>query len=141
MPPTENKNAVMKMVDAFNTGNTAIVDDLVDARHKDETPFPETTPNRDGLKKQITALREAFPDATFSIDHIVADGETVAYRWKLQGTHKGKLFGHDATNKKVTHHGNDFVTFQNGKMIAHHSADNLRELLAQLGLPPEFKHR
>jgi steroid delta-isomerase-like uncharacterized protein len=139
MPPKENKTAVMKMVDAFNTGDTTIVDELVDAKHRDETPFPATTPNREGLKQQIAALRHAFPDAKFTIDHIAAEGETVAYRWKLQGTHKGKLFGHGATNKKITHHGNDFVTFQNGKMVAHHSADNLREMLAQLGLPPEIR--
>src|SRR3979411_2467456 len=113
MPPTENKAAVMKMVDAFNTGNTAIVDELVDAKHRDETPFPATTPNRDGLKQQIAALRTAFPDAKFSVDKITAEGATVAYRWTLHGTHKGKLFEHNPTNKKVTHHGNDFVTFQN----------------------------
>jgi steroid delta-isomerase-like uncharacterized protein len=139
MPPQENKAAVMKMVEAFNTGKTDIVDQLVDAKHKDETPFPATTPNREGLKQQIAALRTAFPDAKYTIDHIVAEGETVAYRWTLKGTHKGKLFGHGATDKHVDHSGNDFVTFANGKMVAHHSADNLRELLAKLGLPPEFK--
>jgi predicted ester cyclase len=42
--------------------------------------------------------------------------------------------GHAATNKQVTHFGNDFVTFSNGKIVEHHSADNLSELLQQLGI-------
>jgi predicted ester cyclase len=139
MPPVENKRAVMKMLDAFNTGNTDIVDQLVDAQHKDLTPFPATKPNRDGLKMQIRMLREAFPDVKFTIEQISAEKETVAYRWKMVGTHQGNLFGYKATAKKITHFGNDFVLFKRGKMVEHHSADNLRDLLDKLGLPPKFK--
>lgn len=136
MPPVQNPNeqAVHQMTEAFNTGNLSIVDQLIDPAHVDQTPFPNTTPDRDGLKAQITALRRAFPDVKFSIDKIVSSGDTVAYRWKLVGTHKGPLMGHPPTNKQVTHFGNDFVTFSNGKIVEHHSADNLSELLQQLGL-------
>jgi predicted ester cyclase len=137
MPPAENKRAVEQMLEAFNTGNTAIVDKIVDAKHKDATPFPGTKPNRDGLKMQIQNLRQAFPDVKFSIENITAESETVAYRWKMVGTNQGALMGHRPTNKQVTHYGNDFVIFNGGKIVEHHSADNLRDLLDKLGLPPK----
>ena len=135
MPPPQNRRAVQQMVDAFNKGDLSIVDQLVDPTHTDQTPFPGTAPNRDGLKAQINALRQAFPDAQYSIDQMLAQGETVAYRWKMVGTHTGPLFGHGPTNVQITHSGNDFVTFANGKIVEHHSADNIGELLDKLGIP------
>jgi len=136
MPPTQNKQVVLQMMEAFNTGNEALVDQLVDQQHTDHTPFPGTGANREGLKRQIRALRQAFPDAQFSIEQMTAEGETVAFRWKMVGTHRGPLMGHGPTNKQVTHFGNDFVTLRNGKIVEHHSADNHRDLLHNLGLPP-----
>ena len=135
MPPAQNEQAIRQMTDAFNTGNLSIVDQLVDPAHTDQTPFPGTGPNRDGLKAQINALRSAFPDVQFSIEQMVSSGETVAYRWKMVGTQHGSLMGHGPTHKQVTHFGNDFVTFSNGKIVEHNSGDNLGELLDKLGIP------
>ena len=134
------------MEEAFNTGNLALVDELVAPDHVDKTPFPGTRRDRNGLKKQITALRKAFPDGKFTIDKMVAEGETVAYSWKLVGTQKGPLLGRRATNKTITHFGNGFVTFRDGKIIGHQATDDIRRaaagkdvggLLAKLGHPSE----
>ncbi len=141
MPPTENKRAVRRMLKAFNTGDVHIVDELLAPSSKDETPFPGTSSTKEGLKQQITHLREAFPDAKFTIVYLVAEGETVAFRWKMVGTQRGELFGRPASKKRVEHFGNDFVTFRRGKMVKHESSDGHRQLLRKLGhdaneLPP-----
>ena len=136
MPPEDNKKAVQRMLEAFNTGDLTIVDQLLGPEFSDQTPFPGTDRKENGLKKQIHHLRQAFPDVQFSIDHIVAEGDIVAFRWKMTGTQRGTLMGYAPSNKTVTHYGNDFVTFKNGKMIDHRSSDNLRDLLQSLGHPP-----
>ena len=136
MPPIQNQQIMQQMVDAFNTGNEAIVDQLVDPGHTDQTPFPGTGLGREGLKRQIRALRQAFPDAQFTIEQMTAQGETVDYTWKMVGTQRGQLMGHPPTNRQVTHTGTGTVTFSNGKIVEHRSQDNLDDLLRKLGLPP-----
>lgn len=138
MSEVENKQAVQQMTEAFNTGDVTIVDNLIDEGLVDQTPFPQTGPDREGLKRQIQALRTAFPDVQFGIEDMVAEGETVAFRWTMVGTHEGPLLGQAPTYRRVEHQGNDFVTFSNGKMVQHRSADNLIELFFKLGLqwPP-----
>ena len=132
-----NKQIVNRMLEAFSTGNEALVDELVDIGHVDETPFPGTTADKHGLKTQIQAVRRAFPDVKFALEKVIAEGDQVAFRWRMEGTQKGPLLGHNASNKKFVHHGNDFVTIRDGKIVGHHSADNIRDLLATLGLAPE----
>lgn len=137
MPPAQNKKIVQRMLDAFNSGNMELVDRVVSKDHVDETPFPGTPANRDGLKKQIAALREAFPDAKFSVEKITAQGDTVAFRWKMVGTNRGPFMGQRATNKQVTQFGTDFVTIRDGLIVAHDSSKNMGDLLAKLGLPAD----
>jgi predicted ester cyclase len=129
------------MVKAFNTGDLDIVDELLAPSHQDGTPFPGTSSTREGLKQQITHLREAFPDAEFSIVHLVAEGETVAFRWKMVGTQRGVFLDRPPSKKRIEHFGNDIVVFRRGKMIRHESSDGHRQLLRKLGhdaneLPP-----
>ncbi|MBV8695746.1 MAG: ester cyclase [Ktedonobacteraceae bacterium] len=136
MPPQQNQQIMQQITEAFNTGNEAIIDQLVDPAHTDHTPFPSTSADREGLKRQIRAMRQAFPDAQFSIEQMTSQGETVNYTWKMVGTNRGQLMGHGPTNKQVTHTGTGTVTFRNGKIVEHQSQDNLDDLLGKLGLPP-----
>jgi len=139
MPATENKQAVRRMMKAFNTGDLSIVDELLAPSHKDLTPFPGTGPSAEGLKKQIAHIRQAFPDVKFTIEKMVAEGETVAFRWKMVGSQKGEFLGNPASNKKIEHFGNDIVTFRRGKMIEHRSTDDHLELVAKCGHEPRIR--
>ena len=55
-------------------------------------------------------VRAAFPDLRTTIEHQVAEGDTVATRATLRGTHRGPLFGVEPTNQALTwivlHHAN-----------------------------------
>jgi len=132
----QNKELVQRMLGAFNSGDEKVVDAVMHDQLVDHTPFPGTGRDRNGLKTQIRAVRRAFPDAKFSIDRIVAEGDTVAFRWRMEGTHKGPLMGHNATEKSFVHFGNDMVTIRDGRIAEHFSADNIGELLQSLGISP-----
>ena len=52
--------------------------------------------------KQFNAeLFQGFPDITQTIDHIVAEGNKVAYTATLQGTHQGPFMGVSPTGKAI----------------------------------------
>lgn len=134
----QNKQVVQRMLEAFNTGDESHVDAVVHERLVDRTPFPGTGTDPNGLKTQIRAVRRAFPDARFTIDRIVAEGDTVAFRWRMEGTHRGPLMDSaaPAEPRPFVHFGNDFVVLSEGKIVEHFSADNIGELLSSLGIRP-----
>jgi steroid delta-isomerase-like uncharacterized protein len=139
MSAEENRLAMQRIERAFNTGEVSIVDEVVHEDHVDQTPHPGDQANREGLKQQIRAMRNAFPDARFEITKMVAEGDWVAYEWRMQGTQRGELFGHPPSGKALRHHGAGFVTFRDGKMVQHRSGDNLRGMLNELGHSPEYR--
>ncbi|MFI5495993.1 ester cyclase [Actinoplanes sp. NPDC051859] len=113
------------MTEAFNTGEVDIVDELVEAKQElEKTPMPGTSRDRLGLKLKIEHLRTAFPDAKFSIEEMKSDGDMVTFRWKLEGTQRGRFLGRKPTNRPTSFSGQDVVTFKDGKMVEHRSVDN-----------------
>jgi hypothetical protein len=53
------------------------------------------------LKQYMSALCDAIPDSHITIEDMVVEGNKVAVRYTLTGTHKGEFMGIPATNKKV----------------------------------------
>ena len=43
------------------------------------------------MKAQVRLYRAAMPDLQFSVEDLVAEGDTVACRWTARGTHTGPL--------------------------------------------------
>lgn len=132
-----NKRAVMRMNEAFNTGELEIVDELLAPSHVDYVPSRDAREGGGGLKSKISMLRQAFPDLQFTIEQMIAEGDTVAFRWKMVGTQRGEFVGREASNKRIEQFGNDFVNFKEGKMVSHYSAsDSIRHMLEKLGHEP-----
>jgi predicted ester cyclase len=61
--------------------------------------------------------REVFPDATFAVDDSLADGDRVALRWTMTGTHRGELFGVAATGREVELSAIEIDRFEDGELV------------------------
>ena len=78
----ENKVMVRRMVEAINAGEEDVaVDEL----------FTPRAARR--VKLLFAEFRSAFPDWHEEIVELVAEGETVAGRFKCSGTHRGEFLG------------------------------------------------
>ena len=74
----ENKAVVRRLFEeVFNRGKLAAVDELWIEGQAEEG------------KRAVTRWRTAFPDYHRTIDAQVAEGDTVATRWTMRGTHGG----------------------------------------------------
>lgn len=69
------------------------------------------------LKKGIREYRKALPDLTGEVGEIIVDGDSVAYRWTMRGTHQGEFHGIAPTGKPVVMTGITILHFANGKVI------------------------
>jgi predicted ester cyclase len=82
-------------------GKLELVDELYAPDYVTHSVGPDLPPTREGLKLFIGALREGIPDLTCPVEEVVAEGDRVAGRFSLKGTHGGTLLGIPATGKPI----------------------------------------
>lgn len=81
----------------------------------------------------MVALTTAFPDSKISIDGCISEGDTVATRWHLTGTHLGTFQGIPATGRAVTFNGVEYNRVADGRFAEHCSMFDNVGLLRQIG--------
>ena len=121
---------------AFNQGDLSIVDELMAAEavtHLERWGMPA---NRTGLKLFITAFRTAFPDLLCQIEGEIYQGDRLAVRWILRGTHHGPFMGNPPSGKPVEVLGTIFARTLNGLIVEMWILMDQFELLQQLGIVP-----
>ena len=74
----------------FNQGDLAYVDNALVAGAVDHQE-PDGTDFAAHLKNVISTLRSAFPDLRFNVHEIICEGDVVACRSTMTGTHQGPL--------------------------------------------------
>jgi predicted ester cyclase len=90
--------AIRFITQAWNAGNLDLADELV---HPDYL-ISGVGQGPEAVKSNVTAFRAAFPDLTWTIEDVVAEGDRVAMRLMLRGTHLGVFRGIAATGRQVT---------------------------------------
>jgi len=99
-----NKATVRRVfVEGFGEGRLDVVDEALAPDAVDRHPFEPDEPDfRAHLKGAITMFRSAIPDLTAHVEDIVAEGDRVAVRVRMTGTHTGTpLFGVPAAGRSV----------------------------------------
>ncbi len=77
-------------------------------------------------------LRKGFPDIWVEILDQVAEGELVATRKKIYGTHTGEIMGIPATGKAVVIDVIDMIRVRDGRYVEHWGQTNFAEVLRGL---------
>lgn len=133
----DNK-AVMRRVyeEIFNQGNIALADELITPDcidHAVDAPMP--VPNGPGpIKGFVSWFRTAFPDAHWTIDDLVADGNEVAGIVTLRGTHTGEYRGVPPTGKEVNITGVVIFRVDEGRVVERWGGFDALGLLEQIGI-------
>jgi steroid delta-isomerase-like uncharacterized protein len=131
-----NKVAMKRFFeDVYNNGNLELFDELTAADFFSHDPG-NPSPDREGVKQVIVAIRAAFPDVRFIADDLIAEGDRVAARFTMRGTQQGDFMGIPATGKEIVVTGIDIVRFENGKAAEHWHEWSGLGLLQQLGALP-----
>ena len=121
----------------FHQGNLAVADELI-APDCINHEVPPGMHNRgpESARQVVVMLRTAFPDLHFTIEELVAEGDTVAARVTLSGTHLGPFIGIAPTGRSVRQVSMHFVRFRDGKGIEHRAVRDDLGLMQQLGVIP-----
>lgn len=128
------KRIVQRVYGAFESGDTSVADEVIAPNAVDHEMPGGTGP--EALKQAITMFRAAFPDMKMTMDDSIAEGNQVATRFTMTGTHKGEFAGVPATGKRVTIGGIDILRFESGKVVEHWGYTDQMGLMQQLGVAP-----
>lgn len=78
----------------------------------------------DGARRSVALYRELFPDLSFVVEEQVSQGDRVASRWTLTGTHRGR---------RVRLRGIVISRFHEGKIVEDWASSDTLDLARQLG--------
>jgi steroid delta-isomerase-like uncharacterized protein len=90
-------------------------------------------------KQSMSEFYNAFPDLHITIDDVIVEGNKVAARWTVTGTHKGEREGIPPTDKKVTMWAITIYRVVGGKVVEEWSRYDTLGMMQQLGLIPTPK--
>jgi steroid delta-isomerase-like uncharacterized protein len=90
----------------------------------------------EGHKAFMSTLLTAFPDSKFLIDDVIAEGNRVAIRHRLQGTHQAELQGIPATGRQVEVGAIVIFRIENGMVAEAWLNADIMGMMQQLGAVP-----
>jgi predicted ester cyclase len=116
----------------FGNGDLTVADELF-APDFIEHQAGVQPPTAEGVKGLITYLHQAFPDLTYTVEDLVADGDRVWGRMRAHGTQQGAFMGSPPTGASVTLDVIDICRFRDGKIVEHWGVADRLGALEQLG--------
>jgi predicted ester cyclase len=139
MSTTEENKTLFRRTyeELLNQGNLDVADELVATEFINHEAPPGRDRGPESMRALATMLRTAFPDLHFTIEELVAEGDTVAGRLRMSGTHEGPLMGTPPTGRSVRQEHMHFVRIREGKAVEHWGVRDDLGMMQQLGLIPE----
>lgn len=130
MEPNALHAAYRRLVCAgINHGDSTVVDELI---------APGFVLHGNGLVREVVGtIRAGLPDLELRTLQQVAEGDLVASRWLVRGTHRGTILGIAPTGRQVTVTGFSLVRFAGGQVIEEWIEMDVLGLLSQLA-PDRF---
>jgi predicted ester cyclase len=90
--------------------------------------------NLETHKQLWQSFTDAFPDMKHTIHQSIAEGDLVATRETIQGTHKGEFDGIPPTGNAVEFTAVCLFRFAEGKLVEYWTDADLKGLYEQLGM-------
>jgi len=130
-----NREKLRRLVEqdaaVYNTGNVENLDELY---VEDWIDHSQGTRGLDALKRSIVELRKAFPDVSLALEDLLVEGDRVAARITMRGTHSGEYMGIKPTGRTVEVTAFEISRTRDGKYAETWGMLDLFSLLNQLGV-------
>ncbi|MFD5795404.1 ester cyclase [Streptomyces diastatochromogenes] len=137
---TSNTETLNRLHSAVNSGDPEIISKTIDECVAPDVlfhaPVPMGATGAEALKRVWEVLLRAFPDIHVAVEETVAEGDKVASRNTVTGTHLGEYQGLPPTGKTVTYSEIFIVRFAEGRIAEIRGVVDVLAQLRQLGALP-----
>ena len=100
----------------WGKGDLALIDELLAADFVDHSLPAGMDPGFAGARAAVQGALDAFPDGQWTVEDLIAEGDKVVVRWKLQATHEHAFRGIAPVGEPVTITGIAILRIANGKI-------------------------
>jgi predicted ester cyclase len=125
MSTEENKAVSNRVAEAIGKGDLNALDELMAPELAEE------------FKRDVTEIRQAFPDYAGTNVEQIAEGDKVANRFVFLGTHLGEFEGVTPTGKRVEFIGHSIDRVVEGKIVESWVEVDMLGVMEQLGVVPQ----
>jgi len=132
----ENKTIAQHLGEELSKGNLSVIDELYATNCVYHSPAFGDLNGPEGVRLLFESTFAAFPDLCFTVEDIVAEGDTVAARYVVTGTHRGELMSVPPTGNQITWTAMDISRFEDGKILETWHEANVLGMLQQIGAIP-----
>ncbi len=127
MSVSENKVLLRRYVEeVWEKQNPGAVKEFLASNYRRHTSPVAVPLNLDDQVQRLIGFRTAFPDIQIVVEEVFAEGDHIAFRSTMRGTHNGEFMGIAPTGKQVTVGLLDVIRVKDGNITG------LRAVLAQM---------
>jgi steroid delta-isomerase-like uncharacterized protein len=109
---------VRRWTEAIADGRLDVFDELV---AEDVLDRSGSVPSQgvETFKARAAAVRAAFAQIDIRVEALLIDGDAIASRWALTGTHVGTFAGVTPTGRRITLRGVNFQRLRGDRVVEH----------------------
>ena len=122
--------------EVLNQGDVSVVDELIAPDFFNHAAPPGRDRGPESMRWLATMLRTTFPDLHITIEELVAEGDIVAGRLTMSGTHEESIMGMPPTGHAVRQDHMHFVRYRDGKAVEHWGVRDDLGMMQQMGVIP-----
>ena len=131
-----NKAIIRRLIeDTWNKKNPSLIDEVISPDYVGHGPGDDIH-GLDGHRQLYDTFTTAFPDFNLAIEELLAEGDSVAFRFTLSGTHEGDLMGVPPSGNQVSVNGFGTFRITGGKIAENHFGWDTLSLMQQVGAIP-----
>jgi steroid delta-isomerase-like uncharacterized protein len=133
-----NKHIIQRLTtEIINAANESAAAELIppdSVFHVPGMSIPLHSP--EGYLQTLRWLRSGFSDIQWTLEDVVAEGDKVAARFSIHGTHDGPFFGVPPSGKAIVGISMSFYRIVDGKIVEGYSLPNMFDIFQQFGTYP-----
>jgi steroid delta-isomerase-like uncharacterized protein len=137
MSTEQNTEIATQFAQVWGRGSLSTIDELASPDLVVIYPvLPAPVHGPEGFKEVIRGVHAGLPDAELDIHETVAQGDRVALRWTLHGTHEGTFAGVPPTGQQVRLDGITIYRLADGKVVEERGQEDALGMLQRMGAIP-----
>ena len=126
-----------RFVQFINSADARLAVELVSPQAVFHVPGrPEPVRGPEGYLEIIGMMRSGFPDIQWTLEETVVEGDVIAARFTMRGTHRGSFLGTHPTGNAIAVQALNIYRLSNGKIVSEVGQPDLLGLLQQIGAMP-----
>ena len=133
MTAAENKQRYADYIQSiFNEARFDELDGFLAPDYAIKDAPPGSAEGAAGIREVVTMFRTAFSDMLITLDEVIAEGDWVASKSTLRGTHRGNFLGMEPSGRSVEVTSLTMIKFRDGKLLESWVKNDVAAMMRQL---------